>query len=275
MTAMSDVILIVLSRSDAAVSLLNAAACLPNLLDCARINVLAVREPSHVSPLAAEALINEADAIRDAGERDHERIATLKMAFDQWIAAPGKHAAIAHWIETEGSATVSIGERGSRADMIVAGAPVENDRFARQIFRAALFGTDRPVLMVPNGSTATFGRCVAIAWRDEKRAVRAVIPALRCLAGAEEVHVLVGMRDHGARPTIPRILLEHGIRANLHVLPIGSEPFGQTLLDKAHALSADLLVMGAYAHSPLRELLLGGVTRYMLTHADLPVLMRH
>jgi nucleotide-binding universal stress UspA family protein len=47
------------------------------------------------------------------------------------------------------------------------------------------------------------------------------------------------------------------------------------LLDKAHDLSADLMVMGAYAHSPLRELVLGGVTRHMLAHADLPVLMRH
>ena len=59
------------------------------------------------------------------------------------------------------------------------------------------------------------------------------------------------------------------------MLPIGCGPFGQTLLDEAHRVAADLLVMGAYAHSPLRELLLGGVTRYMLTHADLPILMRH
>jgi nucleotide-binding universal stress UspA family protein len=74
---------------------------------------------------------------------------------------------------------------------------------------------------------------------------------------------------------MPRVLLEHGISAQLHVLPIGSEPFGRTLLDAVHRLPADLLVMGAYAHSPLRELILGGVTQYMLDHADLPVLMRH
>ena len=119
------------------------------------------------------------------------------------------------------------------------------------------------------------GRCIAIAWRDEKRAVRAVLPALRWLAAAEKVHLLIGIRADAARPTMPRILLEHGIRAELHVLSLGSEPFGQTLLDKAQQLSADMLVMGAYAHSPLRELILGGVTRYMLTHADMPVLMRH
>ena len=168
-----------------------------------------------------------------------------------------------------------IGERGSRADLIVAGQPLEDDRLARQAFSAALFGTDRPVLLVPPGSTADFGRRVAIAWRDEKGAVKAVIPVLRWLAGAEQVHVLMGVRDGRPEPGMPRILLEHGISAELHVLPIGSEPFGQTLLNAVHQLSADMLVMGAYVHSPLRELILGGVTRYMLDHADLPVLMRH
>ena len=76
-------------------------------------------------------------------------------------------------------------------------------------------------------------------------------------------------------PQMPAILAEHGIAAELHALPIGAGPFGAALLDKAHELGADMLVMGAYQHSPLRELLLGGVTRHMLAHADLPVLLRH
>jgi nucleotide-binding universal stress UspA family protein len=61
----------------------------------------------------------------------------------------------------------------------------------------------------------------------------------------------------------------------MHALPIGSGAFGATLLAKAHELGADMLVMGAYVHSPLRQLLFGGVTRYMLSHADIPALMRH
>ena len=49
--------------------------------------------------------------------------------------------------------------------------------------------------------------------------------------------------------------------------------FGEALLAKAHELGADMLVLGAYQHKPLREFLLGGVTRHMLTHADLPMLL--
>ena len=71
------------------------------------------------------------------------------------------------------------------------------------------------------------------------------------------------------------MLVEHGVTAALHVLSIGSGPFGELLLGRARELGADLLIMGAYAHSPLREMLLGGVTRTVLAHAGLPVLLRH
>jgi nucleotide-binding universal stress UspA family protein len=277
---MSDVLLVVLVRPDRAAALLNAALRISDLVDCVRINVLGVREPNPMPPLSTEFLIDEADSILAERAREGERIAALKAAYDGWVSEAGERAAITRWVEAEGSAAAVVGERGSRADMVVASAPTEEDHLLRQTFRAALFGTGRPVLMIsanviPANATTTFGRCVAIAWRDDKQTARAVIPALRCLTTAEHVHVITGMRDRVERPVMPRILVEHGIRADLHVLPTGTRPFGQTLLDKTHELGADLLVMGAYAHSPLRELILGGVTRYMLTHADLPILMRH
>jgi len=270
---MTEVVLVVLRRPEMVARQLDAASRLAALMGEARIQVLAVREPIQVTGLAAEELMDEADAVLEAKEREGRRIIALKAEFDRW--ADGALAHAVHWIEAEGSAVAIIGETGSRADVIVAGQPTDDDRSTRHAFRAALFGTDRPVLMVPSRPIAAFGRCVAIAWRDERQSVRAVIPALRCLSAAEQVHVLMGVRRRPEHLEVPSVLLEHSIRAELHVLPIGSVPFGQALLDTAHRLSADLLVMGAYAHSPLRELILGGVTRYMLTHADLPVFMRH
>ena len=272
---MAEVVLVVLRRPEQATGLLDAASCLAALVGEARIQALTVREPIHVGALAAEALMDEADSVLEAKQREGLRIADLKARFDRWAAAADGGRPAGHWVQAEGNAPAIIGEYGSRADIIVAGQPAEDDRPGRQAFRAALFGTDRPVLMVPPRSITPFGRCVAIAWRNEKTAVRAVIPALRCLAAAERVHVLVGLRGRSEQPEIPAILMEHSIRAELHVLPIGGRPFGEALLDMAHRLSADLLVMGAYAHSPLRELILGGVTQHMLDHADLPVFMRH
>jgi len=271
---MPEVILVLLRRPERVAPLLDAAGRLAALMGEARVHAPAIREPVQRTPLVAEALMDEADFAPEARERARERVAALRAAFDRWTAA-SDIGRLAHWTEATGNAAAVVAERGRRADVIVASRPAEDDRLARQAFRTALFGTDRPVLMVPPGATTGFGRRVAIAWRDERHAVRAVIPALRCLGAAERAHVLVGVREGAERPALPRLFLEHGIHADLHVLQIGSGPFGQTLLDKAHELSADLLVMGAYAHSRVRELILGGVTRHMLAHADLPVLMRH
>ncbi len=97
---------------------------------------------------------------------------------------------------------------------------------------------------------------------------------LHCLTRAERVFALIGKRGDAA-PRVPPILAEHGIAVEMHALPIGGGPLGAALLGKAHELGADMLVMGAYQHSPLREFLLGGVTRHMLAHGDLPMLLRH
>ncbi len=183
----------------------------------------------------------------------------------------------AEWFDIERRVDAAVGEWGRRADALVLKRPDRLDPPAdRQAVHAALFDTDRPVLMVPPTPTGDFGIRIAIAWRDERRAIRAVLAGLRSLARAERVYVLAGVRAAGApRPVLPPILEEHGVTAELHILQIGAGVFGAALLAKAHALGADLLVMGAYLHSPMRELLLGGVTRHVLAHADIPVLMRH
>jgi nucleotide-binding universal stress UspA family protein len=269
---MAEVVLVVLRRPELANALLRAAERIASLMGGARLSVLTIREPIGISGLAAEALIEEARSVVRAREREQQRLEALRASFDRWQQSA---RAEVRWTEVEGNMPAIIGERGSRADLIVTGQPLEDDRLARQAFSAALFGTDRPVLLVPDNAGTDFGRNVAIAWRDEIRAAKAIIPALRWIAGAQQVHVLMGLPARSPEPPMPRILVEHGISAALHVLPIGSEPFGQTLLDALHRLGADMLVMGAYAHSPLRELILGGVTRHMIEKADLPVLMRH
>ena len=272
---MADLILAVLGRADAAPSVLEAAEHMQALMGSARLHVMAVLERVHLNALEAEALLMEADLILNRRREIEERGAALKSAFERWRQEADERATSAQWFEVEGTAATALADRGSRADLIVAAQPLEEDRASRLLFRAALFGTGRPVLMVPARVSGPIGRTVAIAWRDEKQAARAVIPALRWLSGSAKVHVLAGVHDPGQELPLPRIFTEHGIEAALHCLPLKPGPFGRTLLSKTHDLGADLLVMGAYARSPLREMVLGGVTKYMVDHADLPVLMRH
>lgn len=98
--------------------------------------------------------------------------------------------------------------------------------------------------------------------------MRASLPILQQAHG---VHVLSAVRQ----PVMPAVLTEHDIAAELHAVPDGEGPVAEHILRTAHQLGADLLVMGAYAHGEWREAIFGGVTRYMLAHADLPLFMRH
>lgn len=276
---MPQAILVLLRHPEEAGSLLDAAARLADIMGLARINALAIGETIELTLAAATTLAGRSEAILAAKEDERLRVLDLKDLFAEWTARVANQAVDALWFEAEGSTTELVATWGQRADVIVATRPSPEDRVDREAFRMALLGTDRPVLMVPPlvvaAPNATFGRRIAIAWRDERQALRAVLASLRWLEGAEQVHVLIGVSDSTRNLDLPAVVLEHGIAASLHVLVVHPGSFGGRLLEAAHRLGADLLVMGAYAHRPLREMILGGVTHHMLSHADLPVLMRH
>ncbi len=272
---MADVILAVLGRPETAQAVLDAARCLGGLAGHASIIALAIDAPPP-RPLAAEALMTEAGDVEGPRRREQRRIAALKTMFDARASGAQQDGHTVQWVEAAGAESVIVEERGRRADIIVIAQPSpDDDAPARHAFQAALFYTERPVLMVPRQTMVPFGRRVAIAWRDDSRTAKAIIPALRILGSAEQVHLLAGVRKEKAAPGIPTVLKDRDIKAELHVLPIGAEPFGKTMLETLDAMGCDMLVMGAYAHTPLRELIFGGVTRYVFEHARVPVLMRH
>jgi len=272
----ADVILAVLGRRETAYGVLDAAQCLAGLGGRASIIVLAIDTPPPANPLAAEALMAEVVDIEASRQRDRRRIASLKTTFETWASEARQAGFAAQWAEVEGAASGVVEERGRRADFIVIARPMpDDDAPTRDEFQSALFRTERPVLVVPERKSEPFGRCVAIAWRDDSHTAKAMIPALRVLGGAERVHLLAGVRKGAPVPGIPAVLQDHGISADLNILPIAGGPFGKALLETFHELGADMLVMGAYAHNPVREMIFGGVTRYMCDHADVPVLMRY
>ncbi len=273
--AMPGVILAFLERPDSAASLLAGAEHLAGKLGNVQIAVLAVRVPPEAGIVPGEEVVPVRVAVRRRLQ-EQERTAALHAVFAPWAARLEAGGRLVRWCETEASTEQALVEWGSRADVVVLSRPEEPSLLTSQAaLHAVLFGTDRPVLVIPPGSSASFGRRVALAWRDERPATRAVLSALRSLVPPEKVFVLAGVRPGEPPPRLPDILAEHGIAAELHVLEDSHGVSGAELLEKAHALGADLLVMGAYRHSPVREFLLGGVTRHMLMHADLPVLMRH
>jgi nucleotide-binding universal stress UspA family protein len=271
---MTELFLIVPTEAGAALALFEAARTVAQAHGPARIDILMVRRPPTSLIVPSDEVIG-AEQFALLREQEAERAAEVKQVFDTWAASSPPAHLDCHWLEVEDLPSEEIARRSGKADLILVSQPSPRSGDAvQQTVRAALFESHRPVLIVPPGPPAPFGRRIAIAWKDDARAAKALIPALRYFGDAEDIRVLMGYRDQ--EPTeLPEPIASRGIKATHHTLLIGAEPFGQLLLAKLDEIGADLLVMGAYAHSPLREMLLGGVTRYVLSHAKIPVLMRH
>ncbi len=146
-----------------------------------------------------------------------------------------------------------------------------------------IMASGRPVLMVPNsGDFKTIGKRVIIGWKPTREAVRAVHDALPILVKSEKV-TLVTIDTQGvsyAEETssthqMVEMLRRHSVNVAEQALVISDIPAEEALLNEAAVHRADLIVVGAYGHSRLRELLLGGVTRFLLNHSTVPVLMSH
>lgn len=189
------------------------------------------------------------------------------------------------WRLAEGATQELVALHGRYADLLVLGqADPEADATAgAAVVSAALFGTGRPVLVVPHsGRFDAVGRRVLVGWNASREASRAVHDALPLLAGAELVTIAAvnprrGLGAHGDEPgaDIARHLARHGVTVQVEHSTAPEIGAGDILLNRAADLSADLLVVGAYGHSRLREMFLGGVTRTLLQQMTVPVLLSH
>lgn len=141
----------------------------------------------------------------------------------------------------------------------------------------------RPFLVAPYaGAFAAIGERVLVAWDGTREATRALHDALPLIAQAAAVTVLT-VRDREAtfardQPGLDRIahhLQRHGLPVKVEETLRGDLAISDVVLSRAADLSADLIVAGAYHHSPLREAMLGGVSRELLQHLTVPLLMSH
>lgn len=171
-----------------------------------------------------------------------------------------------------------VAGRGRLADLVIDAALTASEgEQSEPTLEAAIFETGRPLLMVPKTPPAKLGTSVVLAWDGSLEAARAASAALPLLARAEKVQVMTAdMESTGAKPSeLAGYLAEHGIDAKTWAFLPEDGGLGQGLLAEAGKVKADLLVMGAYRHSRLREMVLGGVTRSVMAKAEIPVLMAH
>lgn len=236
----------------------------------------------HVSNRVADYLIGLSKLEKQAEERS---LAACRAKIEHFKAA-AKSAGLdadAHIEKTPLYAVAeTVARRARTRDLCL--VPL-TDRFDGQIevVVAAVFDSGRPVLGYKSTQPRFVGgplREVVIAWDGSRSAARAVGDSLPMLARSGEVRIVSVLQEKvsvhaGAATDLRRHLQSHGIQAAADEVEAAGRPIGRALAEYLAARKPDILVMGAYGHSRVREFVLGGATEYMLHDPPLPVFLSH
>jgi nucleotide-binding universal stress UspA family protein len=223
------------------------------------------------------------ELIEQQVQRGNDAAAEAETKFNAHLSAAGIEP---EWRSAEGYAGAVISLNARYADLTIVGQPDPDDTegFSDPDLPAEVTLTSgRPVLVVPYvGPQETLGENVMVAWNATRESTRAVYDALPILRRANRVSVLAvnpgrGDDDHGEVPSadIALQLARHGVKAEATKTFSDDLEVSDVLLSRIADIGADLLVMGAYGHSRMRELMMGGATRGILRHMTVPVLMSH
>ena len=210
-----------------------------------------------------------------------EKRERAKVRLEEQISRAGYPV---QWRATDGQVLDEFCIHARYADLIILGQndpDVELPCVPRDFPELVCLSVGRPVLVVPYaGAFSSIAERVLIAWNGSREATRAVADALPVLKRAKQVTVLVINADRDAHGELPGAdltwyLARHDVKAQAMQTVSEDVNAGEVLLSHAADLAADLLVMGAYGHSRVKEMVLGGATRTVLKSMTLPVLMSH
>ena len=214
----------------------------------------------------------------EAARHAFEQVAqSMKATFLERPPNPGYRTAFFKAMPEGGPNAVAAQSRVF--DLVVVRQPRDDpDHRVRKVLRAVLFQAGRPVLVAPPAEPVSLGRRPLIAWNGSALSARAAAIARSFFADASEVGILSVRTQNRPGPSAQDLadyVGWHGLKTTLIEADLDNHRLGDVFLREAARLGADLLVMGAYAQSPFRESLTGGVTNHVLSHAEIPVLMTH
>lgn len=221
------------------------------------------------------------DVIDTLAQEQHRLVEEAETRFNAAVEAAG-WSDRSEFQHGHGDLVETLCSTGRGCDLIIVGQaepekePVEIEELPDNLVLAA----GRPVLIVPYiGQKKPVGGHVLLCWTDTREAARAMSDALPLLNAASEVTVLsagdAARTGEVVGDDAARYLAAHGIKAEARYSVTGGLDAGSAILNEASDIGADLIVMGGYGHSRLRETILGGATRSVMTGMIAPVLMSH
>jgi nucleotide-binding universal stress UspA family protein len=242
--------------------------------------VLGIAPPPPASPYGVVSNDIWAGEIREGQAEAQARADQVKAK----LAGSGISASVESQYIDRGTVATLAARAARYADLTLLTPQVEGfDLLQTWVMNGALFESGRPVVLLPNGATNfPKPKRVMIAWDASVEASKAVLDAVGLMQQAEVVDAVLidpvpTFEGHGPEPgmDLATYLARHGIRLTVHRLPKEGHEVSAILNRAAQDLSADLVVMGGFGHSRLRQRIFGGTTTDMFKEAKVPVLMAH
>jgi len=274
--ALSEDVLIHLRRTDAATPAGTVGLAIAGRLGAwaTGLHVVPIAAAAFASPEAVAMCVHESDAVY--------RAALESGGF--WEGELARHGVRGEWSVAQGDTVEALCHASRWCGMVVVERPQLNPDAPTGwgVVSRTVFGAAAPVVVVPETLRCEeIATRIVVAWNHSREAMLAIRGAIPLLRRAEAVTVLEGDPGENALGLrwLPRIdlgawLLRHGVRAT-HEPFTASREHGAALLDIAHRRDANLLVTGAWGHSRITELVLGGATRHLFQNADLPLFVAH
>jgi nucleotide-binding universal stress UspA family protein len=277
-------ILVSLTGFESDTAALDTAYLMARLFD-AQIHCISARpSPAQIaigaSPFEIGAAMNAAELIADLQKENELRTKNARLAYDRFCKK--RNVSSATWQEISGDEVEATIAEARFHDLVVLGRAPEATALSTNGIGAVLVAGGRPVLVAPKTSPENIAPTIAIAWKDGPEAARAVTAAAPLLMKSERIVVLTA--DEGDTKTNARVasaervaaqFRRHGATSEARLVVPGGRELPDAVLETAVACGADIVVMGAYGHSRLRELVFGGFTRHVLNSSPLPVFLFH
>jgi nucleotide-binding universal stress UspA family protein len=218
--------------------------------------------------------------VTPANDEEKVKIAKAENALKGQLAASGLSYDVRTAQVNQADAIDLCATQGRLHDLTIMDAPAEYFAVGRALVEELLFHTGRPVIVVPPGVTAFKAKRIVMAWDGTARAARALNDAMPFLTSAEYVELASVLKEKDLSKLVPGAeaaphLSRHGIDATVANVDAANGDAGKALRGRAMLVGADMIVMGAFAHSRWRQLVLGGVTDSMLGSAEIPVFVSH